>query len=131
MQSWSDTSRRIVPLPVPLFTVTVKVVPLPLIPVIEAPETPVVVSANSPATTSNTGSLKVTVKSTLLALVGFGSARVIERTLGANLYVTSAIAQSALAMIVAVAAWGPVVGRMGEDTSEIQSQSNILCRLLF
>jgi len=44
---------------------------------------PVVVRAKSLASTPVTGSENVTVKRTLAALVGFGSARVIETTVGA------------------------------------------------
>ena len=51
------TSRRIVPSPLPVFTVTVYVVPLPVKPLTDAPETPLVVSAQSSAETPVTASL--------------------------------------------------------------------------
>src|SRR5947207_14656457 len=75
-------SRRIVPSPLPVLTVTVRVEPLPPTPVTEAPVTPVVVSTKSPFDTPLTASENVTVKLTLAALDGFASARVIETTVG-------------------------------------------------
>jgi hypothetical protein len=59
--SASLTSSRIVPDSVPVLTVTVRVDPEPETVPIEAPETPVVVSAKSAAATGETGSEKFTV----------------------------------------------------------------------
>ncbi len=58
---FAATSRRTVPSPVPLLTVTLYVVPLPVTLVIEVPATPEVVSEKSPASTPVTLSLNVTV----------------------------------------------------------------------
>ncbi len=79
----SSTSSRIVPSPEPLSTVTVRLEPEPLTPVIEAPETPLVVRAKSEETTGETDSEKVTVKEIELELVGLEAA--IEETEGAVL----------------------------------------------
>ena len=73
------------PLPLPLFTVTVQVAPVPVTPLIEAPLTPVGTSAKSEAPTPVTGSEKVTVQSTDGAPVGDVLARLIETTVGASL----------------------------------------------
>ncbi|MBV6465971.1 MAG: hypothetical protein PGMFKBFP_01268 [Anaerolineales bacterium] len=71
-----------VPLPVPVLTVTVYAAPEPLTLVMDAPVTPLVVNSKSPASTPVTASEKVTVKSTLAALVGFVLARVMDITTG-------------------------------------------------
>ncbi len=62
---------------------TVRLEPEPLTPVIEAPETPLVVRAKSEETTGETDSEKVTVKEIELELVGLEAA--IEETEGAVL----------------------------------------------
>jgi hypothetical protein len=69
--------------PVPVFTVTVRVVPLPVTPITEVPDMPVVM-LKSAESTPVTDSLKVTVKFTLAAFVGFPSAaeRTMEVTVG-------------------------------------------------
>src|SRR5436853_3932476 len=77
----ATTSRRMVPLPVPVSTVTVYG-PEPLTFVIDAPVTPRVGSVKSVASTPETTSLKLTVKSTLVALVGFAPARTTLTTVG-------------------------------------------------
>jgi hypothetical protein len=92
------------PLPVPVFTVTVRVAPLPLTPAIDAPETPLVASAKSLASTPTTFWLNVTVKSTLDAFVGLAFARLTDATVGnASLYVTISAAQFAGLLLVFVA----------------------------
>ena len=63
-------------------TVTVYIEPLPAKLVISAPITPVAAKTRSAVSTPLTSSLKVTVKSTLAAAVGFKSARTIEATTG-------------------------------------------------
>ncbi len=74
--SWS------VPLPVPVFAVTVYwVVLIGVTPVRLGPPT-VADSAKSPTSTFFTSSSKVTVKSTLVALVGFASALAMVATVG-------------------------------------------------
>src|SRR5207302_7569281 len=82
IESLSVTSRRMEPDPVPVLTVTVYVVPLPVTLVSEAPATPLVVRVKSVRSTPVTLSLKVTVKSTLAALVGLPAARTIDCTTG-------------------------------------------------
>ena len=75
-------SRRIVPSPVPVLTVTVRVLPEPEIVPIEVPVTPVLVREKLPAATPVTDSLKVTRKVMLAALVGV-VVGAIELTVGA------------------------------------------------
>ena len=70
------------PLPEPVLTVTMYVAPDPPTAVMEVPVTPVVVRAKSATSTLLTDSEKVTVKSTLVALVGLVSARTILSTIG-------------------------------------------------
>ncbi len=70
----------IVPSPVPVLTETVQVVPEPVTELIEAPETPVVVKLKLLAVSPVIEAAKVTVKETLLALVGELAARTIELT---------------------------------------------------
>ena len=74
------TFRRIVPSPVPVFTERVYVSPEPVCAEIDAPLRAVVVRLKSDISTPVTGSEKVTVKSTLEALVGLVPARVMEVT---------------------------------------------------
>ncbi|MCZ7607641.1 MAG: hypothetical protein M5U25_16560 [Planctomycetota bacterium] len=82
----TGTSSRIVPSPLPVFTVTVRVVPVPETPVTDAPEMePVVVSEKSPVATPETSSLKVTVNPALDALEGLVPVRTILVTVGAVL----------------------------------------------
>lgn len=73
-------------MPVPVFTVTVYVVPEPLTAEMEAPVTPVAAKAKSlkgeVVFTPVTDSEKVTVKFTLDAFVGLLLARLIESTIG-------------------------------------------------
>src|SRR6266566_2089234 len=89
LESSSTRFSPIVPLPLPVLTVTVRLAPVPLTPVIDGPETPVVASAKSDAPTPNTFWLKVTVKSTLPAFVGVAPARTIDETAGVtSRYVT-------------------------------------------
>ena len=82
MESSSTRVRPIVPSPMPVLTVTVREVPLPVTPVIEAPLTPLVTSVKSALSTPLTLSLNVTVKFTLLAFVGLAVAGLIEDTTG-------------------------------------------------
>ena len=77
-----ERSRRIVPSPVPVLTVTVYVVPEPARPVIEAPLTPVWVRLKLVASTPVTASLNVTVKSAVAAFVGVETGTM-ELTVGA------------------------------------------------
>ena len=70
------------PLPVPVFTVTVYVAPLPATWVMEAPAGAPAAIAKSDASTPVTDSLKVTVKTIVAALVGLVAPEVIERTTG-------------------------------------------------
>ena len=72
-----------VPVAVPTVTGTVHVAPLPVGVPSVAPVDPVPVIAKFAAVTPVTASLNVTVKLTVVAPVGFGSARVIETTFGA------------------------------------------------
>jgi hypothetical protein len=67
---------------VPLFAVTVYVVPLPVTLVIEAPDGPVAESAKSVVSTPVTFSLKVTVHCTLPAFEGVAPTRLIEEAVG-------------------------------------------------
>ena len=69
----------------PVLAVTVRVVPVPLMPVIDAVPAPVPESEKFDIATPVTLSSNVTVQLTLVALVGVGSARVIETTVGAVL----------------------------------------------
>ena len=64
-----------VPSPVPVLTVTVRVVPLPETPVMLAPLTPVVVNEKLDAPPPVTISLNVTVKSIEARFVGDGLTR--------------------------------------------------------
>ena len=84
MLSLSFRSRRRVPEPEPLLTVTVRVAPLPLTPVTAAPERlPLgTVRAKSSLSTPVTGLEKVTVKLRLAAALGLAEARVMEETWG-------------------------------------------------
>ena len=84
MESLSTRFRPTVPLLLPVFTVTVYVLSLPLTPVIEAPlMPPVVASAKSAASTPVMFSLKLTVKWTVELGAGLSaSARLIDATMG-------------------------------------------------
>jgi hypothetical protein len=73
---------------VPTLAVTVRVVPLPVTPVIEAPEDPVPVSSKLPAAPPVIALLKVTVQLTVAALVGLLPTRVTERTEGGRVKVS-------------------------------------------
>src|SRR5690349_10392449 len=72
----------IVPLPVPVFSTTVRVAPVPFTLAIEAPTRPVVCKVKSPASTPVTGSEKVTAYSTVAAPVVAGPVRVMLVTVG-------------------------------------------------
>jgi len=85
MESLSTRFKPTVPSPDPVLTVTVRELPLPVTPVIEAPVTPLVTSAKSPVSTPVTVSLKVTVNCTLPRFEGVAVARLIEETVGAVL----------------------------------------------
>ena len=89
--SSSVTFRRIVPFPEPVLTVTVRVAPEPVTPVMDAPVTPMVVRKKSSkgalVFTPVTDLLKVTVKLTLAAPVGLELARSILITLGGGVVV--------------------------------------------
>ncbi len=69
--------RPSVPLPVPVFAVTVHVVPEPVVEVIDGAVRPPLTSAKLPFATPVTDSLNVTVQETLVAFVGDAPARVI------------------------------------------------------
>src|SRR5262249_49155454 len=66
----------------PVFTFTVQELPLPETPAMLAPETPLVSREKSLESTPVTLSLNVTVKATLVALVGLASARLSDCTTG-------------------------------------------------
>ena len=83
MESSSTRFRPTLPSPEPVFTVTVYVVPLPLTVLTDAPDTPVVASEKSLASTPVTTSLNVTANWTLARFVGVEVARLIEDTEGA------------------------------------------------
>ena len=72
-----------VPLPEPVLTLTVYVAPDPVMLVMDAPVTPVVVKLKSVISTPVTDSEKVTVKTTLVAPIVLGLARMMEMTVGA------------------------------------------------
>ena len=74
----------------PVPTVTVYVAPLPEMPVIAAPVTPLWSTTKSPVPAPVTDSLNVTVKLTLAAFVGFASARTIDATVGGVLSIVYA-----------------------------------------
>src|SRR5947207_1390226 len=82
MPEVSERSSSSSPSPGPVSAVTVHVVPDPLTPVIDAPATALPDSEKFVADTPVTGSEKVTVHETLAAFVGFGSAGVIDDTVG-------------------------------------------------
>ena len=91
--SLSTRFRPSVPLPVPVFAVTVYWFPLPLTVVIVAPATvPVVTRVKSPASTAVTLSLNSTVHDTLAAFVGVVPTRLIDCTVGAIVSVAAAAA---------------------------------------
>jgi hypothetical protein len=85
--SSSTRSRRSVPSPLMPPTVTVRVIPLPVTPLMVPPGVPVVVKTKSLASTPVTLSEKVTVKFADGPAVGFGLARTMETTVGAQLSV--------------------------------------------
>src|SRR5581483_3921024 len=79
-----------VPSPLPVFAVTVHVVPLPLTPVTCGVVTPPpAASWKSVASTPVTASLKVTVQETLVAFDGVEPTRLIELTVGGVLSIVS------------------------------------------
>ena len=80
--SLSTTSSRKLPFPVPVLTVTVYVAPEPITVATEAPFRVPIVIVKSVAFTPVTASEKVTVKSTLAALLGLELARTMEETEG-------------------------------------------------
>ena len=81
--SLSVTSNRSVPEPAPVFTVTVRVVPVPVTPITEGPDiVPLDVMLKSAESTPVTDSLKMTVKVTLAAFVGLVPDRLLEITVG-------------------------------------------------
>src|SRR6185436_3734044 len=82
------TSRRIVPLPVPVLMVTVHVAPEPLTFVTDAPSTPVVVKLKSAVSTPVMDSENVTVNCILGRLVGLAFMQVLEITVGAVVSIT-------------------------------------------
>ena len=89
--SSSTKFRPSVPSPMPVFTVTTRVLPVSaLTPAIDAPVRPVTARAKSAVPTPVTGSLKVTWNWTVAALVGFGSRRTIDVTVGIGLTPTPA-----------------------------------------
>src|SRR5262245_12326591 len=97
MVSLSTRFRPSVPLPVPVFAVTVYWFPLPLTVVIVAPATvPVVARVKSPASTAVTLSLNSTVHDTLAAFVGVVPTRLIDSTVGAIVSVVYATVLSVL-----------------------------------
>ncbi len=71
-----------VPSPVPVFTVTVRIAPVPDTPVIEAPVTPVVTRSKAAVETPLTNSLNTTVKSTVAPFFGLASVQVRESIRG-------------------------------------------------
>src|SRR5512137_2957432 len=73
-----------VPLPEPVLTVTVRVLPLPVTPVIEVPDTPDAFRLKLPLATPLTDSLKVTRNVMVEALVGV-VVGAIETTVGMDL----------------------------------------------
>ena len=88
----STRFRPSVPLPVPVFAVTVYWLPLPLTVVIVAPVTaPVVARAKSEASTPVTLSLNSTVHDTLAAFVGVVPTRLIDCTVGAIVSAPAAV----------------------------------------
>ena len=70
------------PLPVPVFTPTVRIAPVPVTLVIEAPVIPGAVRLKSAAVTPITFSENVTLKNTVVRVVGFEFKRTLETTLG-------------------------------------------------
>jgi hypothetical protein len=72
----------------PVETVTVRVAPVPVTDVIDAPDAPAPASAKSVESTPVTLSLKVTVHWTLAAFVGVVPARLIVETVGAVVSMT-------------------------------------------
>src|SRR5215218_2702723 len=74
-----------VPLPAPVATVTVQVVPEPTVAVMLGPVSPVLARTKSVLSTPVTLSLKVTVHCTLVAFVGDAPTRLIDTTVGAAL----------------------------------------------
>ena len=109
-RSLSIRSRRSVPSPEPVSTLTVYVVPLPVIDEIEVATGPAAVITKSAASTPVTDSLKVTVKATLDADVGDEPARTIERTVGAVLSTTYMGPGSTFAKTLPARSWTEEVG---------------------
>src|SRR5262245_4595224 len=92
-----------VPVPRPVLTATVRLAPVPeMVPMEAAASPPPVVSARLLAVTFCTGALKVTVKVTEAAIVGDGTARVIELTVMA-LVVRVHFAYSVMLAVIGVA----------------------------
>ena len=102
-ESLSTRFRPSVPLPEPVETLTVRVASDPVTPLIDAPLMPLPGSVKSPASTPVTGSLKVTVKSTLPALVGSVLARLIDCTAGATLSIVKVAATELVFAALSVA----------------------------
>ena len=82
MLSLSTRFKPSVPAPLPVFAVTVQVVPLPVTEVIEVPDRPATTSEKSPLSTPVTLSLKVTVHDAVAPLVGLALARTIDVAVG-------------------------------------------------
>src|SRR5437870_10448563 len=74
----------------PVLALTVRVAPVPVMPVIDAEPAPLPDNEKFDVPTPVTVSLNVTVQLTVAALVGLGSARVIETTVGAVLSIVYA-----------------------------------------